>query len=150
MKKLLFIPFFLFMAFTVQAQEEEDTEGNTSADMTPFTGMDYVRVVFNKKELVPGTVTFKAVIRSQDGKLFWQGNVKPARAINEGGDYLSFTVSNLKPVLWTPTNPYLYEISLQQVSKGVVKKTMKERAGFRSFARKGGNLYLNGKPIFLR
>lgn len=118
--------------------------------ITPFTGMDYVRVVFHKKQLVAGATTYKAVIRSQDGKLLWEGNVKPAPAINEGGQYLSFTVSNLKPELWTPARPYLYNIQFLQLSKGVVKKTLTERAGFRSFERKGGNLYLNGKPIFLR
>ena len=149
MKRLLFIPFFLFIAFAAFSQEE-DTEESTAASMTPFTGMDYVRVVFHKKEVVSPTATFKAIIRSQDKKILWQGNVKPAVAINEGGEYLSFTINNLKPELWTPTNPYLYEITVQQLVKGVVKKAVKERAGFRSFERKGGNLYLNGKPIFLR
>ncbi|HEX2630778.1 MAG TPA: glycoside hydrolase family 2 TIM barrel-domain containing protein, partial [Chitinophagaceae bacterium] len=149
-RKLFLLPILLLATITTWAQEEE-TEDTATVSMTPFTGMNYVRLVFHKKELIGGAVTFKAAIRSvQDGKILWQGNVKPVAAINEGGEYLAVTINNLKPVLWTPANPYLYEITLQQLNKGVAKKTMKERAGFRSFERKGGNLYLNGKPIFLR
>jgi hypothetical protein len=95
--------------------------------------------------------TFKAVIKSiKDGKIFWQGNIIPSVAPNEGGKHLAFTINNLKPTLWAPNNPYLYEITLQQFNKGVLKNSLKERVGFRSFERRGGNLFLNGKPIFLR
>lgn len=100
--------------------------------------------------LSPST-SFKAIIKSlTDGKIFWQGPVTPTVAVNEGGRQLSVTINNLKPTLWTPNNPFLYEITVHQLSKGVVKKSVKERVGFRSFERRGGNLFLNDKPIFLR
>lgn len=119
--------------------------------LTPFTGTDYVRVVVNKAfKTAPGH-TFKLLIRSPaGGQILWHGPVTATTAANEGNNHLAFTVRNLKPVLWTPNNPFLYEITLQQYSGRVLKSELKERAGFRSFERRKGNLYLNGKPLFLR
>lgn len=123
----------------------------TSYQITPFTGMDYVRIVVNEGFSSSPKNTFKAVIKSlKDGKTLWEGAVKAVPAVNEGGKHLAFTISNLKPVLWVPNNPYLYEITLSQYSNGTLKSSLKERAGFRMFERRGGNLYLNNKPIFLR
>ncbi|WP_448698331.1 glycoside hydrolase family 2 TIM barrel-domain containing protein [Mucilaginibacter sp. AW1-3] len=119
--------------------------------ITPFTGMDYIRVVVDVGfRTAPGN-TFKLTIKSNsDGNVLWQGDVTPAKAINESKDQLAFTVDKLKPVLWTPNNPYLYEVTLQQYASGKLNGELKERAGFRLMERRGGNLYLNGKPIFLR
>jgi beta-galactosidase len=150
MKKLLTLHFIFFLIVSSYAQDDE-TETMNATDLTPFTGVDYVRVVFKKEKVLSPSNTFKAIIKSlADGTILWQGNVTPATAANEGGKHLAFTIKNLKPVLWTLNNPYLYEITLQQLSKGTLKNSLKERVGFRSFERKGGNLFLNGKPIFLR
>ena len=147
--KKLFLQFILLF-FAVSSYAQNEGEVMRTASITPFTGMDYVRIVFNKEEVLSSSTKFKTVISAPDGKILWQGEVKPIVAVNEGGNYLSFTIRNLKPVLWTPNNPCLYEIKLQQLENGVVKKIFKERAGFRSFERRGGQLYLNGKPLFLR
>ena len=150
MNRFLISCLLFFCGFHLQAQEEERLAAKGAA-LTGFSGVDYVRIVFSKKEIFSPTVSFKAIIRSpSDHKILWQGSVTPTTAINQGGDHLTFTIKNLAPVLWTPAHPFLYEISLQQLNKGVVKKTMEERIGFRSFERRGGNLLLNGKPIFLR
>ena len=149
-KQVVLLSFVLIYAATLFAQEA-DSDSSSVAALTPFTGMDYVRVVFKKDQLLPGAVTFKAIIKAKkDEKILWQGNVKPVTGINEGGQQLAITIKDLKPVLWTPNNPFLYTITIQQLVKGVVKKTLTERLGFRSFQRRGGNLFLNGKPIFLR
>jgi hypothetical protein len=150
MKKLFILPLFLFVSVGLFAQED-DTDSSGIAELTPFTGVDYVRVVFNKNQVLSASATFKAIIRAKtDGKILWQGNVKPVAAVNEGGQHLAIMINKLQPVLWTPANPFLYEITIQQMVKGVVKKTLSERVGFRSFERRGGNLFLNGKPIFLK
>lgn len=151
MKRALILQWILLVScFALQAQEEPIAT-TTPASITPFTGIDYVRIVFDKKQVLSASNTFKAIIKSQsDGKLLWEGNVIPTPAVNEGGNQLEVTIKNLKPILWTPNNPFLYEITLQQLSKGVLKSSLRERAGFRSFERRGGTLYLNGKPIFLR
>lgn len=151
MKRFLILYFILLTCIVSLYAQDEETETMNATDLTPFTGVDYVRVVFSKDKVLSPSNNFKAIIKSlADGKILWQGNVTPATAANEGGKHLAFTIKNLKPVLWTPDNPYLYEITLQQLSKGTLKNLLKERAGFRSFERKGGNLFLNGKPIFLR
>ncbi|WP_316810947.1 glycoside hydrolase family 2 TIM barrel-domain containing protein [Pedobacter heparinus] len=119
--------------------------------LTPFTGVDYVRVVVDKTFKTSAGSTFKLLIRSpKDGKILWQGPVNATAAVNEGNNHLAFTVRNLKPVLWTPNKPFLYDISLLQYNGKTLNAELKERAGFRSFERRKGNLYLNGRPIFLR
>lgn len=151
MKKILALQFILLLSCFASFAQEEQTATSKATALTPFTGMDYVRIVFDKKQVLSSSNSFNAIIKSQsDGKILWQGKVTPSQAVNEGGNQLEVTIKNLKPILWTPNNPFLYEITLQQLNKGVIKSTLKERLGFRSFERKGGNLYLNGKPIFLR
>lgn len=148
MKKLVLHCILLFLVASSFAREERKL--NETDSITPFTGMDYVRVVFNKGEGLSSSIIYKTTITAPDGKVLWKGEVKPAVAVNEGGNHLSFVIRNLKPVLWTPGNPFLYEIKLEVLKNGAIIKTLKERAGFRSFERRGGRLYLNGKPIFLR
>ncbi len=147
MKKVILHCLFLFVVSFYATAEGKIKD---TVSFTPFTGMDYVRIVFNKGEDLTSSMLYKTTITGPDGKILWRGEVKPQAAVNEGRNHLSFTVRNLKPVLWTPGNPFLYEIKLEVLKDGVVIKTLKERAGFRSFERRGGNLYLNGKPIFLR
>lgn len=151
MKKLFILKLLLLTCVISLRAQEEEAETAKAALLTPFTGVDYVRVVLHKSTVLSPINTFKAVIKSvADGRVLWQGEVKPSTAINEGGEHLSFTIKSLKPLLWTPAHPYLYELNLQQFNKGVLKNSITERLGFRSFERRGGNLYLNGKPIFLR
>lgn len=127
------------------------SSAQSAYQLTPFTGVNYVRVVVSKAFKTAPDNTFKVLISSpKDGKVLWQGPVKATTAVNEGNNHLAFTVSNLKPVLWTPNNPFLYNITLQQYNGKTLKAELKERVGFRSFERRKGNLYLNGKPIFLR
>lgn len=47
--------------------------------------------------------------------------------------------------LWSPDNPKLYDVT---VSSG--KSVIKDRIGFRTIARDGKKILLNGKPVFLR
>lgn len=124
---------------------------NSSYHIIPFTGTDYVRVVVDSAYRQQPSNTFKMIITSlADHSVLWQGNVKPEAATNVRKAQLAFTVSNLKPMLWQPNRPCLYEVSLQQYKGSKMQSELKERAGFRSFERRAGNLYLNGKPIFLK
>jgi beta-glucuronidase len=49
------------------------------------------------------------------------------------------------PRLWSPENPALYEVSIS-----VEADTSTDRVGFRTVRREGGQVLLNGKPVFLR
>ena len=147
-KNLLLSVVLFFVSLFVFGQEEPEPTASVAA-LTTFTGTDYIRLVFDKDSSQTNS-TYKATIRSADTKILWEGNVTASQAVNEGGNKLAVTIKDLKPVLWSPTNPFLYEVTLQQINNGTIKRTLKERAGFRSFQRKGENLFLNGKPIFLR
>ena len=50
-----------------------------------------------------------------------------------------------KPVLWSPQNPRLYDITIQTVADSV-----REAIGFRKIEVKGPDILLNGEPVFLR
>ncbi len=119
--------------------------------LTPFTGTDYIRLVTDADFKSENSNTFKVVITSiADGKSLWNGYIKPVAAINEGIKKIAFTVKSLNPILWSPNHPYLYKVTLEQYHGTKLISTLSERAGFRSFERRGENLYLNGRPIFLR
>jgi beta-glucuronidase len=52
---------------------------------------------------------------------------------------------NLKPVLWSPTNPKLYKVLVSSEMDKV-----EDEIGFRSIETKGNQILLNGKPVFLK
>jgi hypothetical protein len=147
-KKYYFLLAFisLFFAINTMAQYPPATR------ITPFTGTNYVRVVTAMKPTEPASkYTYKAIIKSiNDGKTLYSGMVDTKTYKENGIEYVTFTLNNLSPVLWTPANPHLYELNLQFFENGIVITEKQERIGFRSFESKNGNLYLNGKPIFLR
>ncbi|WP_345947617.1 glycoside hydrolase family 2 TIM barrel-domain containing protein [Mucilaginibacter sp. PAMB04274] len=119
--------------------------------LTPFTGTDYMRLVVDADYQTAGSNNFKVIIKAAaGGSILWQGAVRPQTVDNAGKKQLAFNITGLKPVLWTPNNPFLYNVTLEQYSAGKLRDQLNERAGFRSFERRGGNLFLNGKPIFLR
>src|SRR5690606_17969049 len=86
-------------------------------------------------------------ISLQSGEtVLWEGKME-ARQL---GKRYRFVVENLDPELWWPARPYLYQLRcvLSDGSKKVREENF--RIGFRFFETKGGQIYLNGKPIFLR
>jgi beta-galactosidase len=143
--------FLLFSLLILIGSSPLFAQNKTAKRIIPFTGMDYVRIMVDADYKTSKTNTFKVIIKSiADGKIFWQGPIVPTSVLNVDKQQLAFNIKNLKPILWMPNNPYLYQITLQQLSAGKVVNSLSERAGFRLMERRGGNLYLNGKPIFLR
>lgn len=64
---------------------------------------------------------------------------------------VTYTIKNLKPQLWTPHHPNLYDFNFKLVSnKGDKIDLLSIRSGFRTFESKNGLLYLNGTPYWLR
>jgi beta-glucuronidase len=52
--------------------------------------------------------------------------------------------------LWSPENPKLYTCVVNYTLDGKEIDTVQDRIGFREFRAQGRDLYLNGKPIFLK
>lgn len=130
----------LLAAFSIAQASAQDV----AKSVTPFAGIDYVRLVVNAPK--PGA-QYKAVITGADHKILWQGAVMPTVDANKQSSY---TIKNLKPHLWTPSDPYLYDLSFEQILKGKVVAQTKDRIGFRSITTANGHIMLNGKPLFLR
>lgn len=63
---------------------------------------------------------------------------------------LTYTVAGLKPKLWSPANPNLYNFSFV-INEGKQELDRKEiTSGFRTFEAKGDFFYLNGNKYWLR
>ena len=81
-----------------------------------------------------------------DGSLLWKGELgKLSLNRSAEGQVCSYEVDGLSPELWSPSSPVLYQIEIS--GRGF---SCGKRIGFRRFEMKGGNFYLNGKPLFLR
>ncbi|MYM64277.1 glycoside hydrolase family 2 protein [Pseudomaricurvus sp. HS19] len=65
-------------------------------------------------------------------------------AVTDAKGRANFKVQAQKLDLWSPENPYLYDVSLAQG-----KERIKDRIGFRTIAVDGLNILLNGEPIKL-
>lgn len=63
---------------------------------------------------------------------------------------LHFSTPRLAPRLWSPSEPNLYQLELTILSEGSVLDRRLVSFGFRTFAVKGGQLHLNGRPFWLR
>lgn len=59
-------------------------------------------------------------------------------------------ISGMRPKLWSPEHPNLYELKTQLVRQGKVVDEKRTTVGFRTFEVRGRRLYLNGKPYFMR
>jgi len=55
---------------------------------------------------------------------------------------------SVKPKLWSPDNPKLYDITFSFSMNGITD-VVKDRIGFREIKTKGQEIFLNGKKIFL-
>lgn len=56
---------------------------------------------------------------------------------------------SVKPELWSPENPKLYDVKFTYESNGCID-TVSDRIGFRTITAKGQEILLNGKKIFLK
>jgi beta-galactosidase len=70
----------------------------------------------------------------------------------QGGEEKTFTytISNLKPKLWSPDHPNLYNFDFKLVDNQTTLDDKVIRSGFRTFKIAGGFFYLNGKRYWLR
>ncbi len=53
------------------------------------------------------------------------------------------------PKLWTPENPYLYDLTMELFNNGEVFDIYTIKIGIRTIEVKGDQLFLNGKPLYL-
>lgn len=87
-----------------------------------------------------------SIRNKKDDQILWEGLLKSEKA--EGK--IKFRTAKLNPELWSPSSPVLYQLNLSLTENGTEITTYSSRVGFRDFGSKGGQIYLNDHPIFLR
>lgn len=95
----------------------------------------------------PGTALSYRVTHHPDGAVLVEGVVPPEQVSTDRLGYPTFTLGNLSPRIWSPSDPQLYDIVVADQNGSIIGQT---RFGFRSFEVKNCRFYLNGQPIFLR
>ena len=85
---------------------------------------------------------FKATLLDANGK-----EVSKGSSFSQG---IPAVLEVKKPKLWSPQNPYLYDLKLELVVNGEIMDQVKSYAGMRKIELKDHKVYLNNKPIFLR
>jgi beta-galactosidase len=88
-------------------------------------------------------------LASQSGKTISQGSKK--QSVN-GGHFGTFT-TELKipdPVLWSPENPYLYQLKVELLQNGKVIDKDLIRTGIKTVRVSKEGFYLNGKKVVIR
>lgn len=67
------------------------------------------------------------------------------KKINTGKNETTKFSFNADVKLWSPENPYLYDVKIESQTDTIV-----DQIGFRTIETKGTDILLNGKPVFLR
>ena len=86
---------------------------------------------------------FEVVVSTADGK-------KVASISAPATDGFPLAVKVPKPRMWSPSDPFLYNVDLILRSASGTTDNVKSYAGMRKFHIEGNKFFLNNKPIFLR
>ena len=63
---------------------------------------------------------------------------------------LKITMPVLKPTLWDPEHPYLYDVFVILEKDGALTEKLHDKIGFREINVAGNQVFVNGRPIKLR
>jgi beta-galactosidase len=88
------------------------------------------------------------IVPIPEGPAIWTGEIGTADVA--GTATSQYTIKGLKPKLWTPLTPTLYQLKISATHEGKEIGSKIIRVGFRSFEARDGHVFLNEKPIFLR
>lgn len=92
------------------------------------------------------------IIDKETGAVLYSALSIPKLNLNAEEERMeTYIVDNLKPRLWTPQHPNLYDFKFRLVTdKGAELDCLTETSGFRTFEVKNGLFYLNGNKYWLR
>jgi beta-galactosidase len=91
-----------------------------------------------------------AITRANGGQSLWQGSLGRIGPGAAKAMPFTKTISGLKPELWSPDAPVLYNLQVTATKDGKALAAKTVRFGFRSMEIRGGQFHLNGRPVFLR
>jgi beta-galactosidase len=96
-------------------------------------------------------VTVDYLIRdARDGSLFYAAPRSEPKSVGAEGMHQHYSTPELKPKLWSPHEPNLYNLEIRVHARGELVDRHIARFGFRTFAVAGNRFLLNGKPFWLR
>jgi hypothetical protein len=119
----------------------------------PFATAERVRIqVTIRGDGAAGAVELNGRIAAAAGNraTLWEGSLGTIQAPAGASAVHEKIVEHLKPQLWTPATPALYDLTVTASRSGKKMATQTVRIGFRTFQAKDGHFYLNGRPIFMR
>lgn len=92
------------------------------------------------------------IIDKETGSVLYSMLSLPKQVLNGDEEKIfTYRVDGLKPRLWTPQHPNLYDFRFRLVTaKGVEMDGLTETSGFRTFESKEGLFFLNGHRYWLR
>jgi len=91
------------------------------------------------------------IVEKSTGNLFAKAEPQNNILLNPGEErVITYSVSNLKPHLWTPQHPDLYDFNFRLATGNKDLDRLTICSGFRTFVSKNGLLCLNGVPYWLR
>jgi hypothetical protein len=91
-----------------------------------------------------------SIVQAKSGQSLWQGTLDAALTVRSHNAAFQFKIPDLKPEIWEPTAPVLYQVTISASQGGNPVGKYICRTGFRSFETRDGQLIFNGRPIFLR
>ncbi|MFY0255988.1 glycoside hydrolase family 2 protein [Chitinophaga sp. 30R24] len=94
--------------------------------------------------------TINTSIKGKEETLY-SGENLPGTTIKAGEEkVLHYEVNHLKPLLWSPQTPHLYDFTFSLESDGHTTDRTTITSGFRTFESRDGFFYLNGRRYWLR
>lgn len=113
-------------------------------DPDASTGEVRVRLCLNAR-LQEGAAV-EAEVESQDGEVLAHEKTE----VPKGSRVALMSLKVKEPALWEIENPYLYKLMLRLFSRDEVADEQVVNFGFRSVEAAGGQIWLNGRPIYIR
>ncbi|MGN7988779.1 glycoside hydrolase family 2 protein [Pedobacter sp. 22226] len=116
-----------------------------------LTGADIELTVKNTTAKNSAFNLATSIVDNQDLRALFAGEALKDQHLNAGEEKVfKYSISGLKPKLWSPAKPNLYNFSFI-LSKGKQETDrLTIESGFRTFTAKGDYFYLNDKPYWLR
>src|ERR1039458_10744692 len=107
------------------------TADSVRVEVAPRTGEDFAGVEFRATMTQVGS-----------SRLLWQGPLGQITPGGAAGASFTKTLSGLKPELWNPNSPVLYNLQVTAAKDGKDLGTKTIRIGFRSFEIKSGQFQI--------
>lgn len=135
-------PYILFLLLLITNLTNAQNKDITIEKIVCITTLSDLKIEATFNRPVSTDHKFNVQIKDID-KVIWTDYITPSEIQGNKG---IFVIRNLKVTPWEPINPKLYKVALYHNQNIIAEK----RIGFRIFHTQNGNIYLNGKPIFLR